>query len=96
MGALATRFEPLTDPRCRTDAYILLGAHLYEVVCWEAQAMNSGKLHVINSLTEHPMWLTGSEVQRAKLIRAAPALEMPPDWAPSVPPVDLGPSENTD
>lgn len=96
LSAPPVDFNPLTDPRCQHGAYINLGITLYDVMRWEAQSPISGKLHVVNSLTDHPLWLTGTEVQRATLVRAAPPIEIPVDWSPALMVGPDLPSENAD
>lgn len=64
---------PCTDPKRECGAYIAHNGHLYEVIGYEQTGPRSGKLHVLNCLTDHPVWLTEAEVQEAEFVRS-PAL----------------------
>ena len=59
---------PAEDVKRQPGAYLTLGGKLYEVIGYEVTGLRSGRLHVLNSLTLHPLWLTDSEVDRSKLV----------------------------
>lgn len=77
VGKLAPTPEPVVtpDPKRQPWAYLSYGSKLYEVV----EDEKGQKLWVINVLTEERAWLTATEVDWCRLVRAAP---MVPDECP--------------
>jgi hypothetical protein len=77
----ARLIRSLTDQKHQPDAYLRLADHLYEVVAYERDGVNSGRLHVLNSHTLHPLWLTDDEVIEAQLVHAGPEpFKLPTQW----------------
>lgn len=75
MGMLSV--PPSRDPRHQPGAYVSRWGHLYEIIGPVTEGTNKGLIQAVNCRDDATVYLTPVNMGSAKLVRAAPELDVP-------------------